>query len=85
MPKRLAGWRQIQMVLLKQDQQIEFALYHQSRQQDVKANMGSDAFSYKIDAGYRSSDIGSNAYTPIGPIPGPPPPCGIQKVLWRLR
>ena len=20
-------------------------------------------------------------YTPMGPIPGPPPPCGIQKVL----
>lgn len=23
--------------------------------------------------------------TPIGPIPGPPPPCGMQNVLWRLR
>mmetsp|Transcript_20572 Transcript_20572/g.55435 ORF Transcript_20572/g.55435 Transcript_20572/m.55435 type:complete len:246 (+) Transcript_20572:1016-1753(+) len=23
--------------------------------------------------------------TPIGPTPGPPPPCGMQKVLWRLR
>ena len=23
--------------------------------------------------------------TPIGPIPGPPPPCGMQKVLCRLR
>ena len=20
-----------------------------------------------------------------GPTPGPPPPCGMQKVLWRLR
>ncbi|MNV48149.1 hypothetical protein D3C71_1400420 [compost metagenome] len=25
------------------------------------------------------------AFTPIGPMPGPPPPCGIQKVLCRLR
>ena len=25
------------------------------------------------------------AATPIGPMPGPPPPCGMQKVLWRLR
>ena len=23
--------------------------------------------------------------TPIGPMPGPPPPCGMQNVLWRLR
>ncbi len=23
--------------------------------------------------------------TPIGPTPGPPPPCGMQNVLWRLR
>src|SRR3989441_5968880 len=23
--------------------------------------------------------------TPIGPMPGPPPPCGMQKVLCRLR
>src|ERR687885_292858 len=23
--------------------------------------------------------------TPIGPTPGPPPPCGMQKVLCRLR
>jgi hypothetical protein len=23
--------------------------------------------------------------TPIGPIPGPPPPCGMQNVLCRLR
>src|SRR5712692_1107851 len=23
--------------------------------------------------------------TQIGPIPGPPPPCGMQNVLWRLR
>ncbi len=25
------------------------------------------------------------AATPIGPMPGPPPPCGIAKVLWRFR
>ena len=25
------------------------------------------------------------ATTPIGPMPGPPPPCGMQKVLWRFR
>ncbi len=25
------------------------------------------------------------AATPIGPMPGPPPPCGMQKVLCRLR
>ena len=25
------------------------------------------------------------AATPIGPTPGPPPPCGMQKVLCRLR
>ena len=25
------------------------------------------------------------ALTAIGPIPGPPPPWGMQKVLWRLR
>ena len=25
------------------------------------------------------------ARTPIGPMPGPPPPCGMQKVLCRLR
>lgn len=24
-------------------------------------------------------------FTPIGPMPGPPPPCGMQNVLWRLR
>lgn len=24
-------------------------------------------------------------FTPIGPMPGPPPPWGIQNVLWRLR
>ena len=23
--------------------------------------------------------------TPIGPIPGPPPPCGMQKVLCRFK
>ena len=23
--------------------------------------------------------------TAIGPMPGPPPPCGIANVLWRLR
>src|SRR2546426_9226439 len=23
--------------------------------------------------------------TQIGPIPGPPPPCGMQNVLWRFR
>ena len=23
--------------------------------------------------------------TPMGPTPGPPPPWGMQKVLWRLR
>ena len=26
----------------------------------------------------------SLSFTQIGPIPGPPPPCGIAKVLWRL-
>ena len=25
------------------------------------------------------------AATPMGPIPGPPPPCGIQNVLCKLR
>ena len=25
------------------------------------------------------------ALTPMGPIPGPPPPCGMQKVLCRFR
>ena len=25
------------------------------------------------------------AATAIGPMPGPPPPCGMQKVLCRLR
>ena len=25
------------------------------------------------------------AFTPIGPMPGPPPPCGMQNVLCRLR
>ncbi len=25
------------------------------------------------------------ARTPIGPMPGPPPPCGMQKVLCRFR
>ena len=25
------------------------------------------------------------ALTPMGPMPGPPPPWGMQKVLWRLR
>ena len=25
------------------------------------------------------------AATPIGPMPGPPPPCGMQKVLCRFR
>lgn len=24
-------------------------------------------------------------FTPIGPMPGPPPPWGMQNVLWRLR
>jgi len=24
-------------------------------------------------------------FTPTGPMPGPPPPCGMQNVLWRLR
>ena len=24
-------------------------------------------------------------HTPIGPMPGPPPPCGMQKVLWRFK
>ncbi|CSI75435.1 Uncharacterised protein [Vibrio cholerae] len=24
-------------------------------------------------------------FTPIGPMPGPPPPCGIQKVLCKFR
>mmetsp|Transcript_16055 Transcript_16055/g.54722 ORF Transcript_16055/g.54722 Transcript_16055/m.54722 type:complete len:229 (+) Transcript_16055:694-1380(+) len=24
-------------------------------------------------------------FTPMGPMPGPPPPCGMQNVLWRLR
>ncbi|MNL01514.1 hypothetical protein D3C87_1219880 [compost metagenome] len=24
-------------------------------------------------------------FTPIGPTPGPPPPCGMQKVLCRFR
>ena len=23
--------------------------------------------------------------TPMGPMPGPPPPWGMQNVLWRLR
>jgi hypothetical protein len=27
----------------------------------------------------------SRSTTPIGPIPGPPPPCGMQNVLCRLR
>lgn len=26
-----------------------------------------------------------DSYTPIGPIPGPPPPWGIQNVLWRFK
>jgi hypothetical protein len=25
------------------------------------------------------------AFTPIGPMPGPPPPCGMQNVLCRFR
>ena len=24
-------------------------------------------------------------FTPIGPIPGPPPPCGMQKVLCKFK
>ena len=28
---------------------------------------------------------GQMRLTPIGPMPGPPPPCGMQKVLCRLR
>lgn len=28
---------------------------------------------------------GPRTHTPMGPMPGPPPPCGMQKVLWRLR
>ena len=27
----------------------------------------------------------SSAVQQIGPIPGPPPPCGMQKVLCRFR
>ena len=26
----------------------------------------------------------SAALAPFGPLPGPPPPCGVEKVLWRL-
>ena len=43
----------------------------------------------------RRVDVGTTAWsgrygarcaaTPIGPMPGPPPPCGMQKVLCRLR
>jgi len=25
------------------------------------------------------------AYTQMGPIPGPPPPWGMQNVLWRFK
>ncbi len=43
--------------------------------------------------GFRTSDLGLSDgrngtrcfATPIGPMPGPPPPCGMQKVLCRLR
>lgn len=28
---------------------------------------------------------GPRTHTPMGPMPGPPPPWGMQKVLWRLR
>src|SRR6266536_1364097 len=40
-------------------------------------------------ASARSGWFGRNgarwALTATGPTPGPPPPCGMQKVLWRLR
>jgi hypothetical protein len=31
------------------------------------------------------NDLKLNTYTPIGPIPGPPPPCGIENVLCRFK
>ena len=32
-----------------------------------------------------SQAVWACTHTPIGPIPGPPPPCGMQKVLCRFR
>lgn len=34
---------------------------------------------------YTSIEIFALTYTPIGPMPGPPPPWGMQNVLCRLR
>ncbi len=39
------------------------------------------------DAGryWEVDPVSPDTITPIGPIPGPPPPWGIQKVLWRFK
>jgi hypothetical protein len=40
----------------------------------------------KVDTTGCEGRYGAKCFcTPIGPMPGPPPPCGMQNVLWRLR
>ena len=51
------------------------------------AEIGADALRRRRSGppGARGRNGARCAATQIGPMPGPPPPCGMQKVLCRLR
>src|SRR5580692_9469490 len=46
---------------------------------------GSDSPSREVKTGWLGRKGTKCFATPIGPTPGPPPPCGMQKVLWRFK
>ena len=41
--------------------------------------------SRNITTGWEGRNGARCFFTPIGPMPGPPPPWGMQNVLWRFR
>ena len=46
-----------------------------------EAEIGPVIFSSENVRGSEGRESDNSSTTPIGPTPGPPPPCGIQKVL----
>ncbi|CAC9968397.1 hypothetical protein [uncultured Gammaproteobacteria bacterium] len=57
---------------------------HEIGRIEAEPNIAADTAFEFFSNGLPGRNGAKCAFTPIGPIPGPPPPWGIAKVLWRL-
>src|SRR5665213_187902 len=52
---------------------------------DVRSSQRDDPTKREVNTGWLGKNETRCFATPIGPTPGPPPPCGMQNVLCRFK